>query len=127
VTDARVVDASAAAALLFGEPAADAIAQQLEAGHLVAPALLAFELANICATKIRRNPEQQSILAAALRKRLQLPIEVVDVNHDGVLELAAQTRLTAYDASYLWLARQIGGRLITLDRQLAKAEAALLN
>jgi predicted nucleic acid-binding protein len=38
------------------------------------------------------------------------------------LELAAATGLTAYDASYLWLARRLGADLVTLDKQLAKAE-----
>lgn len=45
------------------------------------------------------------------------------VDHDGALEAAAATGLTAYDASYLWLARQLGVELVTLDRQLAKAAA----
>jgi uncharacterized protein with PIN domain len=41
----KVVDASALAALLFGEPEAEAIAGRLDNARLVAPALLAFELA----------------------------------------------------------------------------------
>jgi len=31
--------------------------------------------------------------------------------------------LTAYDASYLWLARALGGDLVTLDRKLAASMA----
>jgi predicted nucleic acid-binding protein len=31
------------------------------------------------------------------------------------------TGLSAYDASYLWLARDLDVELVTLDRQLAKA------
>jgi predicted nucleic acid-binding protein len=38
--------------------------------------------------------------------------------------LAVMTGLSAYDASYLWLARRLGAELVTLDKQLAKAEAA---
>ncbi len=125
MTDVRVVDASALAAVLFGEPAGEVIVRQLESVRLVAPALLDFELANICATKIRRNPQQQSGLTAAFKRRLRLPIEAVKVDYDGVLALATQTRLTAYDASYLWLTRRLGARLITLDRQLAEADALL--
>ena len=45
------------------------------------------------------------------------------VDHDGTLEVAAATDLTAYDAGYLWLARQLGAELVTLDRQLAEAAA----
>ncbi len=65
----NVVDASALAALLFGETGAEAVAARL----------------------------------------------------DGALEVAAATGPTAYDASYLWLARQLGAELVTLDRELAKA------
>jgi hypothetical protein len=42
-------------------------------------------------------------------------------SHRAVLTLAAATGLTAYDASYLWLARRLGAKRVTLDRQLAAA------
>ena len=122
---AKVVDASAAAALLFGEPEAENIARQIDASRLVAPALLAFELANVCVIKTRRHPEQHEALAAAFRLRERLSVELVAINHDDVLGLAAATNLTAYDASYLWLARQLGAELVTLDRKLASAAVGL--
>ena len=121
---AKVVDASAMAALLFGEPEADSVAGQLDDARLFAPALLGFELANVCLIKSRRHPEQQSALAAAFRLRDRLAVEEVAVDHDGVLALAADTGLTAYDASYLWLARRLRAELVTLDRALARAAAA---
>jgi predicted nucleic acid-binding protein len=119
----KVVDASAIAALLFGEPEAEAIALQLGDARLVAPALLGFELANVCLIKLRRHPEQRVALTTAFRLRDRLAVDEVAVDHDGTLELAAATGLTAYDAGYLWLARQLGAELVTLDKQLAKAEA----
>ena len=120
----KVVDASALAALLFGEPEAEAVAERLGDARLVAPALLGFELANICLIKSRRHPDQRPALTAAFRLRDRLAVDEVAVDHDGALELAATTGLTAYDASYLWLARQLGADLVTLDRQLAKADAS---
>ena len=121
----KVVDASAIAALLFGEPEAEAVAGRLGDARLVAPALLRFELANACLIKkYARHPEKRPMLTAAFRLRDRLAVEEVAVDHDGTLELAATTGLTAYDASYLWLARQLGAELVTLDKQLAKAEAA---
>lgn len=123
MTAIKVVDASALAALLFGEPDAEAVAHQLGNARLVAPALLGFELANVCLIKTRRHPKQQSALTAAFELRHQLSIEEVAVDHDDTLALAARTRLTAYDASYLWVARQLGAELVTLDQQLARAEA----
>jgi predicted nucleic acid-binding protein len=43
------------------------------------------------------------------------------VDHPRILDLAEATGLTAYDASYLWLARALGAELVTLDRKLAAA------
>lgn len=43
------------------------------------------------------------------------------MDHAAVLDLAEATGLTAYDASYLWLARSLDGELVTLDRKLAGA------
>ena len=120
----KVVDASALAALLFGEPEAESVAEQLGDARLVAPALLGFELANVCLIKARRHPEQRPALTAAFRLRHQLAIEEVAVDHDRTLELATTNGLTAYDASYLWLTRQLGAELVTLDQQLARADAA---
>jgi predicted nucleic acid-binding protein len=120
----KVVDASALAALLFGEPEAEAIASRLDNARLLAPALLAFELANVCLIKARRHPEQRPALIAAFRLRGRLGVEEVTVNHDSALELAASTGLTAYDASYLWLSRQLEAELVTLDQQLAMAATA---
>jgi predicted nucleic acid-binding protein len=120
----KVVDASALAALLFGEPEADAVAAQLSHARLVAPALLGFELANVCLIKSRRHPEQQPALSAAFRLRDRLAVEEVAVDHDAALQLAHATGLTAYDASYLWLARHLEADLVTLDQQLAKTEVS---
>lgn len=122
MTPIKVVDASALAALLFAEPEADDVALQLSGTRLVAPALVWFELANVCLVKSRRHPELRAALAAAFRLRDRLVIEDVAVDQDAALELAMQTGLTVYDASYLWLARQLGAELVTLDRQLARAE-----
>jgi predicted nucleic acid-binding protein len=120
----KVVDTSALAALLFGEPEADVVAEQLSGASLVAPALLAFELANVCLVKARRQPHLLPALIDAFRLRARLDIEEVAVDHAAVVMLAAETGLTAYDACYLWLSRHLGGGLVTLDRKLAKTALA---
>lgn len=117
----KVVDASALAALLFGEPEAEHIAGQLIDARLVAPALLGFELANVCLIKCRRHPDQNNTLRTAFALRARMQVEEIAVDHDENLTLAAATGLTAYDASYLWLARRLDAELVTLDQQLAKA------
>jgi predicted nucleic acid-binding protein len=37
------------------------------------------------------------------------------------VNLADETGLTTYDASYLWLARHLQGEVVTLDRKMQRA------
>ena len=97
------------------------VAERLGDARLVGPALLGFELANVCLLKCRRHPEQAPALTQAFRLRTRLGLEEVAVDHEGAEELAIGTGLTAYDARYLWLSRQLDDERVTLDRRLAKA------
>jgi predicted nucleic acid-binding protein len=115
------VDASALAALLFAEPEAENIAKRLEGARLAAPSLLDFELANVCLTKMRRRPGDRDALRAAFRLAHRLRVDTVAVDHPAIVDLAEATGLSAYDASYLWLARALEAELVTLDRKLAAA------
>jgi len=110
--------------LPFGEPEAERVADRLGSSRLAAPALLDHELANICLAKIRRHPEQRDALLRGLALRDRVAIEIVAVDRREVVALAEATGLTAYDASYLWLARRLDAGLITLDRRLAAAMVA---
>ena len=121
MTDVKVVDASALAALVFDEPVAGTVAGRLTGARLAAPALLGFELANVCVTKMRRQPDQRDPLKNAFRLAGRLPIETVEVDRAEALDLAEAAGLTAYDASYLWVARKLRCELVTLDRRLAAA------
>jgi predicted nucleic acid-binding protein len=123
VTAAKVVDASALGALLFGEPDGAAVAQRLRGAGLIAPALLPFEVANVCVKKMRRHPDQRDALMAAFRMLDQMEVGVVEVDQGEALVLAEGSGLTAYDASYLWLARRMSAEVVTLDRQLEAAGA----
>jgi predicted nucleic acid-binding protein len=120
---AKVVDASALGALLFGEPEGVAIAGRLGDASLVAPALLHFEVANLCLKKMRRYPEQRDALVTAFGLLEQMEVGIAEVDHGEVLGLAERIGLTAYDASYLWLAHRTGAELVTLDRRLEAAGA----
>jgi predicted nucleic acid-binding protein len=120
---AKVVDASALAALLFGEAEGAAVAERLGAAELVAPALLPFEIANACIKKIRRDPDRRDAFVAAFGMLDRLEVALVEVDHNEVLGLAERSGLTAYDASYLWVARRMSFELITLDRQLGAVSA----
>ena len=59
-----------------------------------------------------------------LREAFQLlrvmDLKIYDVDSDAVLDAALEFDLTVYDASYLWLARQLTAPLVTLDQRLAR-------
>ena len=113
-----VVDASAMAALLFGEPKAEEVAEVLEGAHLAAPAMLRFEMASVCLKKIVAHPELETRLMSAFELLNRFAIDTVQVDHRETVTLAMATGLTTYDASYLWLAKELKGELITLDEKL---------
>ena len=115
-----VVDASAMAALLFGEPRAEEVAEVLEGARLTAPALLRFEMASVCLKKIVAYSELETRLMSAFDLLSRFAIDTVQVDHQATIALARESGLTIYDASYLWLARELKGELITLDERLAK-------
>lgn len=121
----RVVDASAAGALVFGEPGADRVANDLAGVSLVAPGLLGFELASICLKKMRAHPSKAAQILAAFRLARRLAIEFVEVSHEETVILAQETGLTTYDASYVWLARHLGADLVTLDDRVRRTSAAM--
>lgn len=122
----RVVDASALGALVFGEPKAEEIARALGEAPMVAPALLWFEMASLCLRKVLAHPARTEQLLEALALSRQLSIEILEVDHLAILELARTTGLTTYDASYLWLTRHLQGELVTLDRKIRKSAAKVV-
>ncbi len=120
----KVLDASAAAALLFNEPDAELVAGRIDGHRLLAPNLISYELANVCLKKIRRDPRAEQSLTTAFRLRFALAIEERLIDPDAVLDLAVSTGLSVYDASYLWLSRALAVDLITLDQKLARTAAS---
>ncbi len=120
----KIVDASAVAAVTFGEDEAEAVAADLRGFTLAAPTLLPFEVANVCIKKIRRRRAEPSLLLTMYRSFGRLDIALTEVKLDEVILLAEKTRLSVYDASYLWLARQLGAELITLDKAVGAAAKA---
>ena len=116
-----VVDASALAALVFGEPDAADVAARLEDGPVIAPTLLGYELGSVCLKKIRKRPRRRRVLMSAVALAGRMAVAEVDVPMPEVIELARTSGLTVYDAAYLWLARALDAELVTLDDDLARA------
>jgi predicted nucleic acid-binding protein len=115
-----VVDASAVAAVLFDEPEAAPVIAGAGAS-LLAPGLLRYELAGVCATKLRNDPRRARLTLQRYRLLPGLDIEFAEPNWGELPILARQWDLSAYDAAYLQLALERKATLVTLDARLAGA------
>jgi len=116
-----VIDASALGAILFGEPDAEIVEQHISDSLLIAPDILDYEITNIAFKKWRKQEMPEPLLRAALAGRDAIIVKLLSVDFEAVFNLTIQTRLTAYDASYLWVARQYDAELVTLDKRLNAA------
>jgi predicted nucleic acid-binding protein len=118
---AKVVDASALAAITFQEPRfAEAVAL-LEDTELHAPTLLAYELTSVARKKALLYPSLVRELAANLEDALSTEVQWAEVDHREVLALALATGLSTYDASYLYLALILNVPIVTFDEGLRRA------
>jgi len=115
-----VVDASVIAAVVFDEPeGAPVIASIGDA--LIAPGLLRYELAGVCATRLQREPRSAQLILSRYRLLAKLDIEFTEPDWDALPLLARQWAISAYDAAYLQLALAYKAPLVTLDARLARA------
>lgn len=121
----KVVDASALAAAIFGEPEAEAIESRLRGHDLVAPALLPFEMSSVCLKKLRAHPSRRAAILARFALLPSIPVELLPVDPPAVVEVSELFDLTAYDASYLLLASHLQAELVTLDAKLARVARRL--
>lgn len=115
-----IVDASTVAAVLFDEPEAEPVLASVS-GQLMAPALLIYELASVCTTKLIRRPADAYTVLARYKLFADLDIELVEPDWLALPTLAIEWALSAYDAAYLQLALARKAPLVTLDARLAAA------
>jgi predicted nucleic acid-binding protein len=119
----KVIDASAILAVLLKEPEAAQIAMLTAGERLVAPHLLSFEITNVCVTNAKKFPDREKSLLDAIMDFEKFDIEFHEADITETFKLARRHSLTGYDASYLWLARELDLELVTLDDDLQKAFA----
>ena len=118
---ARVIDASVMAAVAFGEPRRDEAVALVDGAEVLGPTLLAYELTQVACKKCRARPDEAVRVGEQLREALTLTDRWLEVDAREVLALALVCGLSAYDASYLWLAGSLRVSLVTFDRRLAAA------
>jgi len=125
---AFVLDASAAMAWCFEDeatPASQALLDRLETEPAVVPALFPVEESNILVMAARRSriTTEDSRAFVNLLLALDLRIDEIDAVRalGSVRELAWTEKLSAYDATYLELARREEVALATRDTALIVA------
>ena len=94
---------------------------------MMAPQLLLVEAANVLTRKMKRDELGGNEVKDIMHAILNLPIRYFD--HESLVcaacEIAQTHNLSAYDAFYLALAQNKGGRLLTCDDQLNKVAQSL--
>lgn len=121
-TGSIVVDASAAAAILFREPDSLRVAPRLfRARRAVVPPLFHLEVANIGRTKVRRREIEEAQAVALLATIESWPLVVETVPWKDAWMAAFDSGLSVYDAAYLHLANRLRLPLVSLDAALVAA------
>jgi len=125
-----VLDCSVTMAWIFDDeddPLAAAVRDRLDGDVALAPSIWPLEVGNALLVAERRGRVSRAEALRFLEVLSQLPIDVdateAMVAMDRVLQIARETDLSAYDASYLDLAARLGVPLATLDRRLASGAA----
>ena len=120
-----VVDCSTIAGLVFVEHWHEQAQAQVQGRTLHAPHLIDCEIANVALKKMRR--EGVDIAISGLERAASLDITLHPINPVAVVQLAQRYQLSAYDASYLWLAGELLAPLATFDTKLADATRLYLS
>lgn len=116
-----VIDASVMAAAIFKETGAEQADAWMHGRALCAPHLLDYEISNAALNKLRRRLASREDAAGALVDYARVELQRFAIDSRAAFELAANYKLSAYDASYLWLAFELKAPLATFDEALGAA------
>lgn len=122
MTGTTVCDASALVAVLVDSGSGGRwAAERIGRDALVAPHLLAFEVANVLRRHERAGLISADQAAQAHIDLIDLPIELWPYTLLAPRAWQLRSNLTLYDAAYVALAELAGATLVTLDEKLAGA------
>lgn len=125
-----VVDTTVLADFLIGEKNLKEAACLLarEDSDWITTGLWRYELGNVFWKKIQFEKDERKRLMVSLNEAEHLLVETIDrVDHPAILDVACNSGLTYYDASYVWLARSRQLILRTRDKRILQkcADVAL--
>jgi predicted nucleic acid-binding protein len=122
---ALVIDASAMFPLLSADPRAERVAQAIEGHELHAPDFLALEVANTIWKYARFGDwgwDRAERTRATFRAYPLLLVPTLPLV-EPASALAQRLRHAVYDCTYLALAVELDGAVLTADKRLAAAAA----
>ena len=121
-----VVDTNIVAYLLIeGDRTAQAQALYARDPDWRSEGFLLVEFSNLLATCVRQGRLDADTAGSLLSAAEQTLTGLVNLPHARALALAAEHGTSAYDARFLAVARQLGGKLVTEDAKLRASAPAL--
>ena len=121
-----VVDTNVLAYLLIeGERTAEAQALYARDPDWRSEGFLLVEFSNMLATYVRSGRLDAATAAGLLAGAQRILTGTVALPHARALELALEFGVSAYDARFLAVARNLGAKLVTEDAKLRQAAPAL--
>lgn len=82
--------------------------------------ILEMEVINGIKSAVKSKRIHKKFALSLLKKFLAMTIELLKINLTEIFELALEENLSVYDASYLWLSKDKGVPLLTLDKFMQK-------
>ncbi len=121
--DTFVVDTSFVLAYLLPDEGGRAVEEMFSKFeenkiNFIAPHLLAFEIMNGLRSAAMQKRQSTKAVEHLLDSFLNMGILFEKVNEKEVFRFAIRNGITAYDASYVWLAKSKSLELLTLDEKL---------
>jgi predicted nucleic acid-binding protein len=124
--DVVVVDTNVVAYLLIeGDRTAQAQALYAQDPDWRSEGFLLVEFCNLLATYVRAGSLDGDKAAGLLGSAERTLTGVVNLPHARALTLAVEFGVSAYDARFLAVARQLGAKLVTEDAKLRQSAPAL--
>jgi predicted nucleic acid-binding protein len=121
-----VADTNIFLATALDEPEKPRIIELTAGSHIVAPAILPYEIGNALTALVKRHRLSPEEAKAALESTQNIPVKLTHADIQESLEIAFRFNLYAYDAYFLQCAQSLKCPFITLD-QRAKEVAKALN
>jgi predicted nucleic acid-binding protein len=112
-------------AVCLNEPSKTLLISQSQGANLVAPSSIHWKVGNALSAMLKRERIEMTKAIACLASYREIPIQLVEVDLEQSLAIAARFRMYAYDAYLLTCAIQHHTPLMSVDRPLKEAAKQL--